>query len=227
MSVLFLVAVRGRRILLKMNGLRRRRWMLGIEDRQKHKWLRGRGEGGLRRRGIVRVGRVQARRSRVYGRCLRLSFSLREPVEKAQEEDKEPASSQDGVQVSLNLVDGKPALHRLSTQELQEISSGDENDEADRGNRRRKIADHITPSPVPLSISSVPVEVQEPPNIVLFAPDSNNPAPNGDGSGNGLSDIIITSSGTGADPIVLFGPSTEAPHNLNRVDSTASTLAAN
>lgn len=72
-----------------------------------------------------------------------------EDAEKTQEESKEPVSSQDGMQVSLSLVDGKPYLHRLSKQELQEMSSADESDEGDRGNRRRKTTDHITPAPAP------------------------------------------------------------------------------
>lgn len=149
-----------------------------------------------------------------------------EEAEKTQEEDKEPVSIQDGVQVSLSLVDGKPSLHRLSKQELQEMSSGDESDEGDRGNRRGKITDQITPAPPTAPASSAVVEVPEPPSIVLFAPDLDNPAPIGDGSGNEFPGIIITTSNTGADPIVLFDPNTEAPHDLNKVDSTASTLAA-
>ena len=150
-----------------------------------------------------------------------------EEAEKTQEENKESVSIQDGVQVSLSLVDGKPSLHRLSKQELQEMSSGDESDEGDRGNRRRKMGDHITPTqtPAPVRAASAPVEVQEPPSIVLFAPDLDNPASNGYGSENKFQDIIITTSGTGADPIVLFDPSTDAPNGLNRVDSAASTLA--
>lgn len=164
------------------------------------------------------------------GRSLRTVPSIviqpSESAGKAQEEDREPVGSQDGVQVSFSLVGGKPSLHRLSRHELQEMSSGDESDEGNRGNRRRKTADHITPAPVPLPISSIPVEVPEPPSIVLFAPDLTNPAPIGDGSGNEFPNIIISTSRTGADPVVLFDPSTEAPHDLNRADSTASTSAA-
>ena len=150
-----------------------------------------------------------------------------QPADEAEktQEDKELVSIQDGVKVSLSLVDGKPSLHRLSKQEQHGMRFGDESDEGYRG-RRRKITDHITPAAEPAPASSAVVEVPEPPSIFLFAPDLDNPAPIGEKSGNGFPGIIDTTSGAGADPIVLFDPNTEAPHDINKVDSTTSTLAA-